>query len=57
MYKIFIITMSFISGLFMIVYPENTNLWVIRGVGVLWIIDAIPMILEYYRNYLIKNKK
>lgn len=46
---------SLIAGFGMLLFPEKINIWIIRGIGVLWIAEGASYIADMYLYYL-KNK-
>lgn len=46
---------SIVAGLSLLIYPEKTNLWIIRGVGLVWALGGIGYILELYKLSLIND--
>lgn len=51
----FIGIISIIAGLGMMIYPENTWHWVIRGVGLLWVMEGIGYFGDIVMKYLNKE--
>ena len=48
-----IITIASITvGIWMIISPEKINDWIIRGVGIIWILDGISYGLDIRIKYL-----
>lgn len=48
---------SYSAGLGMLIVPEKTSDWIIRGVGLVWTMEAISYTLDLYLNYLKKRKE
>ena len=48
---------SFSAGISMMVAPEKTSHWIIRGVGLIWTLEAISYCLDLRLNYLKKQKE
>lgn len=48
---------SFSAGISMMVAPEKTSHWIIRGVGLVWTLEAISYCLDLRLNYLKKQKE
>lgn len=44
-YLIFILV-SIISGIYLLIFPQEVSLWVIRGVGLWWCIKGIVYVLK-----------
>jgi hypothetical protein len=40
------------AGLGMLIAPEKTSMWIIRGVGLIWIFEGISYALEIWIKYL-----
>lgn len=40
------------AGLGMLIVPEKTSEWVIRGVGLVWTLEGISYGLEIWKKYL-----
>ena len=49
---IILVIVSFVAGLHLIIDPTSVKHWVIRGVGLVWVIEAVSYSLELYRRYL-----
>ena len=43
---------SITAGLGMLVAPEKTSHWIIRGVGLIWILEGISYGLDIWKKYL-----
>ena len=43
---------SLVAGLHMMIIPETVNHWVIRGVGLMWTMEAISYALEVVKKYV-----
>jgi uncharacterized membrane protein HdeD (DUF308 family) len=51
--RLIILTIVSISaGLGMLIVPEKTSDWVIRGVGLIWTMEGISYALDVWKKYL-----
>lgn len=48
----FLALLSIAAGLHLIISPETVNHWVIRGVGLIWVIEGV-----FYAIEIIKKRK
>lgn len=44
------------AGLSMIIVPEKTSDWVIRGIGLIWTLEGISYGLDIWKKYLESKK-
>jgi hypothetical protein len=49
---IILMLISLVAGLHMMISPETVNHWVIRGVGLIWTMEAISYALEVVKKYI-----
>lgn len=43
---------SLVAGLYLMISPETVDHWVIRGVGLVWIMEAVSYALEVVNKYI-----
>jgi uncharacterized membrane protein HdeD (DUF308 family) len=43
---------SISAGLGMLIVPEKTSTWIIRGVGLIWTLEGISYALDIWMKYL-----
>ena len=48
---------SILAGTGFIVYPETVPDWIIRFIGITWILEGVNKLLEIYTNWLKGNLK
>ena len=53
---IILMLISLVAGLDMMISPETVNHWVIRGVGLVWTMEAISYALKIVKKYY-KNER
>ena len=49
---IFLFLISLVSGLSLLIYPEEVPFWIIRLVGIVWILEGVNYALKLYLVYL-----
>lgn len=55
-FKLFILMfISIIAGIYLLVFPQDVSLWVIRGIGFWWCIEGVVYTLEIVLYYLEKD--
>ena len=49
---IILMLISLMTGLRMMICPETVNHWLIRGVGLIWTMEAISYAIEVVKKYI-----
>jgi hypothetical protein len=53
---IILMLISLVAGLHLVISPETVSHWAIRGVGLIWTMEAISSAIEVVKKY-IKSKQ
>lgn len=52
---IILMLVSIVAGLYLIISPDTVKHWVIRGVGLIWMIEGIGYALDILLKHLKSN--
>lgn len=55
-YLALVMIISIAAGLSFVLYPDTVKLWIIQGIGVVWILEGITAMIKLRRDYVMKKE-
>ncbi len=52
LYLLFLLLISIVTGIHLMIHPEETNVWIIRGVGFVYFLSGVGYMLQIWIKYL-----
>jgi len=52
LYLVFLFLISIVTGVNLMIHPEETNVWIIRGVGFVYFLSGVGYMLQICAKYL-----